>query len=266
MEKFRTILYPYFLWPLLALPFMPFLERFEAEKHQSFLGDFMSIVTGDSGWFLFALFFALMLALLTRRLPLWACFVLSAPLSMFWPGLPHHHGINGIFWDYVFLVVGQMVGSRIELLERIPKWAAALISLALFAALGAISLAAGPQGTPHTVAIPLGLAGTAGLFLLAFSLPWQWMANSIAWVGEASLGIYLISPYAQGFIRLILLRGLHVTAPLPEILIQTVFITAVTAWIYHSRKFLHMEAFYRLPSRRSKNAGPPAGKLPIDAV
>ncbi|MGC8548702.1 MAG: acyltransferase family protein [Acidobacteriaceae bacterium] len=244
-EKLRTVLYPYFLWPLLTLPLLPWISRFQSGARPTVLAYLGNLLMGNSGWFLYTLFFILMLAVLTRRLPIWLRLALAVPLSYFWPNIGNH-GIDGIFWEYIFVVTGQLVGARISSIERIHRWVAALACLALFSAIAAATLQY-PAGLPRLLFIPLGLAGTAGLFFFAVSIPAPFIAKSLAWCGEASIAIYLLSPYFQGTVRQILFQFFHTTSNPVHIPLQTVAAVLFPALIYHHREFLHVEWFFKMP-------------------
>ena len=246
MEKVRSILYPYLLWPLLALPLLSWMSQFQSGPQPTVLAYLGNLIIGNSGWFLYTLFFILMLAILTRRLPIWLRLALAVALSYFWPNTGHH-GIDGVFWEYVFVVTGQLVGSRISSIERLHRWAAAIACLALFGAIAVATLHY-PAGLPTLLFIPLGLAGTAGLFLFAVSIPLPALAKSLAWCGESSIAIYLLSPYFQGTARQILFQFFHTTSNPIHIPLQTVASIIFPALIYHYRKLLHVEWFFKMPT------------------
>ena len=254
-EKVRSILYPYALWPLLTLPLLPWISQYESGPRPTVVAYLVNILNGNTGWFLFALFFILMLALLTRRLPIWLRLLLAVPLSYFWPNTGHH-GIDGIFWEYIFVVTGQLVGSRINRIEKLNKGIAAFGCLALFAVIAAATLHYGRSGLPAFLFIPLGLAGTAGLILFAVSIPVPSVATSIAWFGEASIGIYVLSEYFQGTTRQILFQVFHTTAIPPHVILQTLSATLFPALMYHNRKRLHIEWFFKRPVWKSRATTP----------
>lgn len=253
-EKLRTILYPYLLWPLLTLPLLPWISRYQASPPPPILTYFKYLLLGQIGWFLYTLFFILMLAILTRRLPIWLRLLIAVPLSFFWPNTGHH-GIDGIFWEYIFVVIGQLVGSRISKLEGVNKWAAGLACIALFAAIAGATIHYGSLGLPKFLFIPLGLAGTAGLFLFAAANPVPFIARTLAWFGEASIGIYLLAAYFQGTARQILFQAFHTTAIPPHIILQTLAATIFPALLYHNRKRLHVEWFFKMPIPKIRRQG-----------
>lgn len=254
-EKVRSILYPYALWPLLTLAILPWITKYESGPPPTVAVYLIHILNGNAGWFLFTLFFILMLALLTRRLPIWLRLLAAVPLSYFWPNTGHH-GIDGIFWEYIFVVTGQLVAGRIHKIEKLPKGIAALGCLALFGVIAAATLHYGRPGLPPFLFIPLGLAGTAGLFLFAVSIPVPSVAAGIAWFGEASIGIYVLSQYFQGTSRQILFQVFHTTAIPPHLILQTLTATVFPALMYHNRKRLRIEWFFKMPRWKSRAKAP----------
>lgn len=262
-EKVRTVIYPYLLWPLLTLPLLPWISQYQSGPHPTIPAYLTNVLVGNAGWFLFTLFFVLMLALLTRRLPLWVRLVLAIPLSYFWPNTGHH-GIDAIFWEYIFVVTGQLVGSRISKVQNIHKAVAAVLCVTLFAGIAFATIYYGLPGLPRSLFIPLGLVGTAGLFLFAEAIPFPVVATTIAWFGEASIAIYLLSPYFQGATRQILFQVFHTTAILPHIVLQTLVATVFPALLYYNRERFHIEWFFRMP--KSKSAARAAGSPPQTSI
>src|SRR5260370_22004606 len=55
----------------------------------------------------------------------------------------------------------------------------------------------------------LGLTGTVGLFLLAKLLDRHRIGDGFAWIGRASLAIFLLSAFAQGATRAVLSGVFH---------------------------------------------------------
>jgi fucose 4-O-acetylase-like acetyltransferase len=263
-EKFCTVLYPYLLWEIVALALSPLTQKFVSTPPVSVKTYLARVLIGDNSWFLFTLFFVLVLALLARRIPLTLRFVLAALLSVFWIPVGHH-GIDGIFTEYVFVVAGQIVGQKIATIERIRLWLAILAMLVLFCGMLAIVLKAGVVEVPRLLFIPMGLAGTAGLFFLARSLQNTPVSGWMAWFGEASIAIFLLHPFFQGFSRLAVTRGLHTTKAFPQVFIQVTIATLLPAVLYHFRKKLHIGLLFRLPShpvQSRQDLPPPSQYVP----
>jgi fucose 4-O-acetylase-like acetyltransferase len=251
VDKLRTVLYPYVLWTLLQAAISPFIDRFLASPSTDTGSYLLGAFLGDDSWFLYTLFFILVLAVLTDRIPITLRFVLAALLSIFWP-VTGHRGIDGIFTEFVFVVGGQMAGRKIATMDGIHPWAATLAVFVTFGAMAAIVFQVGLVEIPKLWFIPLGLAGTAGIFFLAHTLRNTVCERWIAWIGEASLGVFLVHPYAQGLSRLVVTRVFHPTHLLPQILIPTIFATIIPAALYHFRKPLHIALLFELPKSSAK--------------
>src|ERR1700722_16939401 len=75
VEKMKTILYPYLLFAIITAALGPLTRRFQVTYSPFHLKAFLTnVADGSVSWFLFTLFFCLLLALLTDRLPNWLRF------------------------------------------------------------------------------------------------------------------------------------------------------------------------------------------------
>src|SRR5271155_1735047 len=132
IDKVKTILYPYVLFGLLNILIDPLIARFKSGSTPFHWNVFLkSMADGDANWFLYDLFFCLMLALITARVPAWLRFVagvLVALLPAFGPP-----AADKVLHEFCFLAAGMWVGTRIYRLEGIQSVAAAL-GLVIFAA------------------------------------------------------------------------------------------------------------------------------------
>src|ERR1700679_3099624 len=124
-EKMKSILYPYLLFAVIYAAARPLIGRFEMStdpfQWQTFL---LKVADGDASWFLFALFFCLILALLTITLPDWLRFVVAAAI-----GIPPAFGpplTNQVLREFCFLAAGMWLGTRVYHLERVRASTAAL--------------------------------------------------------------------------------------------------------------------------------------------
>jgi len=247
-EKSRTILYPYVLWAIFIIALTPIISRFQSFPLAISGKYLLGVLLGEYSWFLYTLFFLMVLALITRRIPGYLLFVLSIPLSYFAPDTGFG-AVNAIMMYFVFVVAGQLVGQKISSINRISPWIAAPVSLAVFALMFWTVSGEGIEATPKILFIPLGLAGTAALFLLARvvldTAPERWFA----WIGEAAIGIFLLHPYFQGAGRLVLTRVYHGTAVLPQILVPTLTAILLPALLYHFRKPLHIGFLFEFPRK-----------------
>jgi fucose 4-O-acetylase-like acetyltransferase len=232
MEKLKTILYPYLLFVVLNAALDPLVRRFKSGDTpfhwKSFL---LNLLDGEASWFLFVLFACLMVALMTARVPPWLRFVAAALVGMtpsFGPPLT-----NQVLREFCFVAAGMWVGTRIYRLEQVRAGSAAL-GFAVLAVLQAAMVYRYGAATRWTY-IELGLTGTAGLFLLAKVLNTSSLGDALAWVGRASLAIFLLSSYAQGATREAVLRIFHTHEFWPQLLLPTLFAALLPAIVWHQQ-------------------------------
>jgi len=244
LVKLRTMIYPYVLWAFIfAGATIPF-ARFMMQPTPGWRLFFFDLITGNTSWFLPTLFFALMLGMLTRRIPTPLLFVLAAIVCIYGPHTNVGFFERGIR-NFPFLVTGMWVGSSFTHMQRIPRVLAfvfaTVFAIVIFVVTGE------PYGWSGYLFIPLGLLGTLMLMLVARGLGSSMAARALAWTGAASFGIFLLSSFPQGAGREFLARVLHTTAPWPQLIFPTVLAVLVPAWLYHRRTRLHIEWMFVWP-------------------
>jgi fucose 4-O-acetylase-like acetyltransferase len=246
VDKLKTILYPYVLFAIISAAIEPLIGRFKVETRAFHWNVFLvNLVDGQASWFLFVLFFCLMLALMTLRVPAWLRFVVAAlagmTVSLVLPG------ISEVLHMFCFLATGIWVGTRIYRVEEVRLATAA----AGFVALAALQIAAVYfYGTPFLgrwAYIEVGLTGTAGLFLLARLLDKHRFGDGLAWIGRASLGVFLLSAFAQGATREVLLRIFHTREFWLQLLLPTLFATLLPAIVWHQQDRWRIGWLFRWP-------------------
>jgi fucose 4-O-acetylase-like acetyltransferase len=237
LEKLRSMIYPYVLWTCIFFATSGLYARFTLQSPQSWHDFLFRLVTGAASWFLPSIFFAVFLATLTRRVPLPLLFVLAVAVSLFWPGIDITFVDRGLKL-FPFLLAGMWARDSYELIERIPAMVAAACATLLCAAIFLVTSA--PIGSSKFLYVPLGLLGTLMLMLFANCLGRSAVAKALAWIGEASLGIFLLSPFLQGAGREALLHIHHTTAPYPQLILPTLLAILVPACLYQNRARLHV--------------------------
>jgi fucose 4-O-acetylase-like acetyltransferase len=216
VEKLKTILYPYLLFVILSAALDPLVARFKLGQVSFRWNIFLlNMADGDASWFLFVLFVCLMVALLTIRIPA------GPPLT------------NQVLREFCFVAAGMLVGTRIHRLERVRASMAALGFVVL--ALLQVAIVYPYGAATRWNYIELGMTGTAGLFLLAKVLGKYSMGSVLAWVGRASLGVFLLSSFAQGATREILLRVFHTKELWLQLFLPTFFATLLPAVVWHQQ-------------------------------
>src|ERR1700733_10021980 len=138
IDKLKTILYPYVLLAIISVALEPLIGRFKFETKPFRWNVFLAnLADGQASWFLFVLFFCLMLALVTVRVPAWLRFLVAALVGMTVPlAIP---GVSEVLHEFCFLAAGMWVGHRIFCLEHIRLTSAAA-GFVVVAALQAVTV------------------------------------------------------------------------------------------------------------------------------
>ncbi|WP_158945630.1 acyltransferase family protein [Granulicella sp. S190] len=244
VDKVKTILYPYALWGTVFAVLSPFLVYFAATPRPFLWKVFLvGLLEGNEGWFLYTLFFCLLLAMLTVRLPHWLRFVSALIISLCVPFstlIPYE-----ILREFCFLAAGMWVGNTIFRLERLQKARAAL-GLILFLAIQFLAIRLyGPPGRWSFVA--LGLTGTCLLFFAARVLEKHQLGNALAWIGRASLAVFLMSAFGQITTRAILLKVFHTNNLWLQLLLPTAFATLLPAIVWYQQDRWRLGWLFRWP-------------------
>jgi fucose 4-O-acetylase-like acetyltransferase len=246
IDKLKTILYPYVLLAIIGVALEPLIGRFKfSTKPFQWNVFWVNLVDGQASWFLFVLFFCLMLALVTVKVPAWLRFLLAALVGMTIPlAIP---GVSEVLHEFCFLTAGMWVGQRIYGLEHIRLFTAA-VGFSVLAALQATAVYFfGASVLDRWIYIEAGLNGVAGLFLLARLLDKHRVGDSLAWVGRASLAVFLLSAFAQGATREILLRVLPTHRFWSQLLLPTLFATLLPAIAWYQQDRWHVGWLFRWP-------------------
>jgi fucose 4-O-acetylase-like acetyltransferase len=249
LDKLKTILYPYVLFALISVAIEPMIGRFKSGTHAFHWNAFlMSLADGDASWFLFTLFVCLMLALMTVHVPAWSRFLGGVLLGMIPAFGPQ--GVAEVFREFCFLAGGMWVGTRIFRTERIRRSTAAL-GFVLIAALQAAAVHFyGAAVLGRWTYIELGLTGTTGVFLLAKLLDTHRLGDGLAWLGRASLAVFLLSAFAHGATREVLLRVFHTREFWVQLLLPTLFAAVLPAIVWYQQDRWRVSWLFQWPFRR----------------
>jgi fucose 4-O-acetylase-like acetyltransferase len=246
VDKLKTILYPYVLFAIINVALEPLIGRFKSGTRPFHWDVFLlNLADGEASWFLFVLFLCLMLALITARVPAWLRFLLAVLAGLLPPrGL---FFVNQVLHEFCFLAAGMWVGTHICRLEQMRAAPAALGFVLLAAFQTAMIYVFGYAALWQWIYIVLGLTGTAGLFLLAKLLDKNKAGSGIAWVGRASLAVFLLSAFAQGATREILLRVFHTREFWLQLLLPTLFATILPAIVWYQQDRWRIGWLFRWP-------------------
>jgi fucose 4-O-acetylase-like acetyltransferase len=246
IDKLKTILYPYVLLAIVGVALEPLIGRFKFETRPFRWNIFLvNLADGQASWFLFVLFFCLMLALVTVRVPAWLRFLVAALVGMTAPvAIP---GVSEVLHEFCFLAAGMWVGHHIYSLEQI-RLSTAAVGFVVLAALQAIVVYIfGVSVLGRWIYIEAGLTGVAGLFLLAKLLDKHWIGDGLVWVGRASLAVFLLSAFAQGATREVLLRVFHTHEFRSQLLWPTLCATLLPAIVWYQQDRWHIGSLFRWP-------------------
>jgi fucose 4-O-acetylase-like acetyltransferase len=244
LDKARVLLWPYILFTCMGEVIFRFLSGLTVQRPLPAREFLLGLGTGSINWFLPTIFFAIMIGALFRRVPVAVLFALAVLVSLWSPATPITFVSRGLAF-LPFLVLGMWVGRSFERIERVPLSAAAIVSLAILAGIVGITAHRGTDGTWYFV--PVGILGTLMLLLFARLLGRSLLARTLRWIGEASYGIFLLAPYAQGAGREILLLIHHTTNPWAQLIFPTLLAVAIPAWIYQHRQRLRIAWTFHFP-------------------
>lgn len=246
VEKLKTILYPYILFAIIGVVLEPLIGRFKSQTMPFQWNVFLlKLADGEASWFLFVLFVCFILALVTARVPAWLRFAAAAFVGMlpqFGPPI-----ISDVLHEFCFLAAGMWVGTNIYRLERMRTATAAMGFVVLAAFQAAAVCLYGASVLSRWTYIALGLTGTAGLFLLGQLLDKHRLGDTLAWVGRASLAIFLLSAFAQGATREVLLRVFHTREFWLQLLLPTFFATLLPAIVWYQQDRWRVGWLFRWP-------------------
>jgi fucose 4-O-acetylase-like acetyltransferase len=246
VDKLKTILYPYLVFGLLSAALEPLIGRFKMGTAEFHWNSFTkALVDGDAGWFLFVLFFCMMLALLTSRVPAWLRFIAAVAVALLPSfGTP---AVDKVLHEFCFVAAGMWVGKKIYDLDRMRTWTAAVGVVLLAAFQTAMILYYGPPALWHWTFILLGLTGTAGLFLMAKISDANWLGDGLGWIGRASLAVFLLSAFAQGATREALLTVFHTREFWIQLLLPTLFGTLLPVIVWYQQDRWRVGWLFRWP-------------------
>jgi peptidoglycan/LPS O-acetylase OafA/YrhL len=141
----------------------------------------------------------------------------------------------------------MLIGTHIYRLERLATTAGALACVALVSFQATLVYLYGASVLGRWTYFALGLTGTAALFLLAALLDNHRLGDGLAWVGRASLAIFLLSAFAQGATREILLRLFHTQEFWLQLLLPTLFATLLPVIVWYQQDRWRVSWLFRWP-------------------
>jgi len=252
LERIRTLIYPYVLWSLIGAAAVKATSAFMVQQPVTLKHFLMDLLLGLGIWFLPTLFLCAMFGMLLRKLPGPMIVTIALLAYYFMP----RTGVNFVdlaLLYFPFVAAGMWMGRGYEQMEKIPRWLAMVCAVVLFAALWVAMYK--PWTSYLNIVLLGGAIGTVMLMMLARSLGSSGAARVFAWVGEASLAIYLAGEYGQGVVRQVM-EWAHITTPYPQLILPTIAAIVIPAWVYQHRVRLHLEWLFIAPFWKPRPRGP----------
>lgn len=220
VSRVGSIVWPYLLWDAaIRWALLPFIGRYMgAPPEPSTTGELLTrAVNGELSWFLWTLFLTQAILIGLARLPPLMLFAASVAVSVLSAGVPL--GTIGYLIEFMpYLAAGATLRpymDRLRVSGTPLQFAGALCVFAVMAAalvLGWTAL--------RPVKIACGLAGALATIVLVQCLGHNFQNRVLAWLGTASLAIYVLHPYFQGAARTVLTQ-MAVTSPLLQVTVVT---------------------------------------------
>jgi fucose 4-O-acetylase-like acetyltransferase len=244
------IAYPYFLWGSVQLAVLSLASSVVTNPvSQPLTEQLLSMLWAPPGpfWFLYALFFLHVIALLTvsiggKVLFLLAFAVIYATSSAFPPvaGLISSY-VSGT--DILFYVLGVSVGGLLVGWRGNPDqpYACVLIAIIIFVAVVWVGWNTGISPDTYTVTVlPAAFAGT-GATLLLCRLDALRENRWLACLGRRILPIYLLHVMFVAGARILLVKGVHVDSM--AVVLPTIFLAGVFGplIVYHAVRVLRLQ-------------------------
>lgn len=261
-----TVLWPYVLWSLLQGGIELAMSRWTS--HPLALGEVLALAWAPRAqfWFLHALFLIslIALALCVRRPRAGVSALLAIGLvSHFLQQVDWPTALSTVASMLVFFAAGAWLGAR-------GLGDAALRRLALAGVLGGavalglvLILAPTPPGEwvllSNLIAAGLGIAATCGVSLVIAARPGG-LARGLASLGRASMAIFLAHILVTSGVRILLVKGLHLSSPGAHLLVGVVAGTLLPWWLWQRVQGRAGMALFELPPTwRRRLAGEGAG-------
>ncbi len=252
IERARTLLYPYVLWSVIGVAAVNELSHFTAQPPIDWRNFLPGLVRGIGIWFLPTLFACQVFGMALRKLP-GAVILGIALVAYYFMPRTRVNWFDLAVQFFPFVAAGMWMGRGYERLEKIPRAIALAGAVALLAALMAATYQ--PWTGYRNVVLVGGALGILMLMMLARSFGRSKAARVFAWVGEASIAIYMAGEYAQGLVRQLLVWA-HVIAPYPQLFLPTIAAIAIPSWVYQHRVRLRLDWLFVAPFGKLRRRAP----------
>ncbi len=201
-----SIAWPYLLWSAIFIAIQSYLAKFMLfpPTDMGTAASLWRILLGETSWFLWTLFICQVLLLAAAVVPVIALLCVSL-LAALVADRYDLGAVRNVVHFMPYLALGAMVGSRIK--TPLVSWRAASVvcAMVIFGLIYtniAIGLARG-----QLIDLLCGIAGSTALLLLAYAFAsGPVTTHALSKIGEASLAIFLLHPYAQSAARMLVTK------------------------------------------------------------
>jgi fucose 4-O-acetylase-like acetyltransferase len=244
-DKLRTIAWPYAVWFVIGTASALLFPKLYNHTPGSNLLLALARLAWNPGnfWFLHALFFVHVLAAVLSKMPKLTISLIS--ILLFWLSENFANvALQNILHFLLFFVLGLLAGGHMERMATFLKQRAVpgfIVALTLQLA-GTLLL---PK-LYWPIKIVLGISGTAILGFLAMAVSPSSFASVVCRVGSASLGVFLMHPFAQGIVRATLVKGAHLHNPRALVLLQIICATAIPVLFYEKAMSTRLRLLFTL--------------------
>jgi len=199
-------------------------------------------------WFLYALFFAQILAFLAyKRLPVWLTAVFAFFVFTYLGPRASEVPILVAYGCFYFAL--GMLARKHEIMAKLPSsWSGAL---ALLAAGLLVAIACYMTNIPAYMPIPAAIMLSAATISVCKALAKGLAGSKAGWwmaiVGQCSMGIYVLHILVIGVVRLVMTRFIGVTDPALLLVVLTIMATAIPIAVQLAALRLGVEKWIGMP-------------------
>ena len=201
-----SIAWPYILWSAIFIAIQSYLAKFMLFPpiDLGVAASLWRVLLGETSWFLWALFICQVLLLSAAVVPVLAIFCVSILAALIADRYDMGH-FGDVIHFMPYLALGAMIGSRIKTPLVSSRATSMVVSMAIFV-LVFIFTRLGIERNELTDLL-VGFAGATAIALLAYTLAaGSGATGAVTKIGEASLVIFLLHPYAQSAARMLITK------------------------------------------------------------
>jgi fucose 4-O-acetylase-like acetyltransferase len=209
LSRVGSILWPYLLWGTIFIIAEPLVYSFRLDPRDetNLFESIRQLFLGETSWFLWTLFFAHCVLIVTKRIPISLVFALSVIVSVLL-STTNLGTLSSLIHYMPFMALGAAIGRQNLVALFSSRWSSAMLGACMLVALF-FFVALYPdreQMAAHLAQAPVlnlfcGLIGSFAAIMLAKSYGALRLERVLSVIGAASLVVFLLHPYFQGASR-----------------------------------------------------------------